>query len=161
MFKKISLAIVFTMLSGTLLAAPKPEVYPVEIVAPATIPVYVINEVEAIAPMFYPKETIQTMISADGKPGIISEEQVIRKVIVLPSPGKSAALACRLHLSIDGVAISYASWNGNDYGSFSLSIAGPIDVKPGMELITQLTSLGGEGVCSADLVMLGTRIAAM
>ena len=130
----------------------------VEIVGPSMIPVDVMNKVEIVGPMFFPKEIIEIMISADGKPGMIVNAQVIREIVVLPSPNESAAVACRVHVSLGGVAISHASWNGNEYGSFSLPLPGLIDVEAQTEVMAQLTPLGGDGSCSADLVLLGTLI---
>lgn len=128
----------------------------VEIVGPAMLPVDVVNPVKLIGPMFSPKEITETMISTDGLPGMIDKAQVIREIVVLPSPNEAAAAACRIHVSLGGVAISHASWNGDEYGSFSLSLPGPIDVEAQAEITAQVTPLGGIGKCSADLVVIGT-----
>ncbi|MFC1772594.1 hypothetical protein ACFL3A_04480 [Pseudomonadota bacterium] len=130
----------------------------VEIVGPAMIPVDVTNKVQTLDPRYLPKEIIDTMISADGQPGMIDVAQVIQEIVVLPSPNEFAAAACRVHVSLDGVAIAHGSWNGDQYGSFPLSLPGPIDVEAQAELVAQLTPLGVDGKCSADLVVLGTLI---
>lgn len=176
MLKNITVAILFSMVCGITQAAPKPKVQQVEIVGPAMVPVDVMNEVEVkivgpamipvdvvntveiIGPMFFPKEIIETMISADGKPDMIVDEQVIREIVVLPTPNESAATVCRVHVLLDGVAISHGSWNGDEYGSFSLSLPGPIDAEAQVEIIAELSTLGESGKCSADLVVLGTLI---
>ena len=151
----VSLAIV---LNGSANAAGK--VQEVEIVGPAMIPVDVVNKVQTLDPRYLPKEIAETMVSANGTPDpvTINNAQVIREIIVLPSPNELAAAACRVHVSLDGATISHASWNGDEYGSFTLSLPGPIDVGAQAKIMAQLTPLGGGGECSADLVVLGTLI---
>lgn len=130
----------------------------VKIVGPSMIPVDVMNTVKIVGPMFFPKEIIETMISADGEVGMLDDEQVIREIVVLPTPNESAATACRVHVSLGGFAISHGSWNGDEYGSFSLSLPGPIDAEAQVEIIAEVSTLGERGKCSADLVVLGTLV---
>ena len=128
----------------------------VEIVGPSMIPVDVMNTVKIVGPMFFPEEIIETMISAEVKADI--DKQVIREIVVLPIPNEFAATACRVHVSLDGITISHGSWNGNEHGSFSLSLPGPIDVEVQSEILAELSTLGESGKCSADLVVIGTLI---
>lgn len=128
----------------------------VKIVGPTMLPVDVVNTVKIIGPMFFPKEIIETMISADEKADI--DKQVIREIVVLPTPNESAAAACRVHVSLDGIAISHGSWNGNEHGSFSLSLPGPIDVEVQSEILAELSTLGESGKCSADIIVIGTLV---
>jgi hypothetical protein len=130
----------------------------VKIVGPSMIPVDVMNTVEIVGPMFLPKEIVETVITADGKPDVIAETQVIRTILVLPNPDGADAMACRIRVSLNGSAVSHASWNGNDYSSFSISLPGPIDVEADASIMAELTSLGDGGECSADVVVVGTLI---
>ena len=192
MFRKVTIAIISSLICGITQAAPAPKVQdvnireiggittpsmipvdvkntveitapnviPVEIngiTTPSMIPVDVMNPVEIVGPMYFPQDIRETMISAGGEPLTISEEQVIREIVVLPSPGEPAALGCKLRVELGGIPISHASWNGDEYGSFPLSLVGPIDVAAGTEIKTVLTPLPivNNGTCSADLVVFG------
>lgn len=168
MFSKVTIAIISSLICGITQAGPKvqnvkivaPEVIPVEIngiTTPSMIPVDVMNPVELVGPMYFPNDIREIMISADGQSTITNEAVVIREIVVLPSPGDVAAPGCRLDVSLGDKVHAYASWNGDQYRSFPLSLVGPIDVGANTEIKAVLTPLplGNNGTCSAELAVAG------
>jgi hypothetical protein len=127
------------------------------------IAVDVMNTVTVDNPTFTPAEIRETIISTESNVDVyFSEAQVIREILVLPSPGIAAAPGCHLNVFLGDFRISHASWNGGEYGSFSLSLPAPIDVGTQTTFMVQLTALpsGTNGTCSAQVIALGTLMPA-
>jgi len=164
MLRKVTIAIISTLICCITQAAPSPKVQDVNIVeiagiiTPSMIPVDVMNKVTVDNPTFTPAEIRETMVSADGGQGaIISDAQVIREFVVIPSPGITAADGCKLEVFLDDHPVSIGSWNGDRYSSFQLQAVGPIDIMAGTAIKAVLTPLpaGTNGTCSADLAVFG------
>lgn len=148
MLRRVTVSIISSLICGITHAAPK--IQDVNVVNQ--------NPITVDNPTFTPSVIRETTVVADGgQVVIIDEAQVIREIVVLPSPGVPAAEGCRLEVFIDDHPVSYGGWNGDQYGSFKLVAVGPIDVKPGMGIKAVLTPLPVEsnGTCSAELAVFG------
>lgn len=172
MYGKVTIALLTILAGGLVQAAPSGKTIPVEIVAPEVVPVEINGittpsmipvDVQGVVsiknPTFLPADIIETLIPVDGNAVPVLEPQVIREVIILPSPGLTTAIACRGRIFADDHPISIVEYAGDHPVSMPASLPGAIEVSAGTSFYAKLEATAGDqGVCSAEIVMYGTRL---